>query len=697
MARHALLIGVQDYTGSGNMTPLACPRADVDLMYSLLTDAAFTDEPYSVVTLKDAELSAMMKTVGDFVAGVDRDDTAIVYFSGHGMRDSDGDLYLCMKDSHEDQLDNTAYRFETLSKSIKRRNLRKVLIILDCCYSGAAGVKDSLTSKFNAVEEVGEKGTGTYVISSGGQTETSIEDKDKDYSLFTKVLAEGIRTGDADQNGNGVICVHEIARYVQREVPKRAAQQGRETTGREKRQQPQISSKAAFGEFPIAVNAAKAAEKKRRHDSAIARTWMEDGRKRLAEAVVAKEVEAHRLEDVDRWIAAQGNCETMDLSQPRLTALREYALRSIGLVPFCARWDAGAEISERPMAAAPEPEPLVPDLPAAAMAPPQQDVMATKSPDGTAAFDDVAAEPASDPDKDNVAPSLAAGLDRLLGAYKNGHVSENDYFLVEQTVTGGDCDEPRRQTLIDYGARSITLKTFNARWNASAETIATDPAAAASSDEPPVQTGLARLRKAQRNDEVSRSFVYAVEQWLTSAGENGDTERHEALMAYGAGSIDIGTLEREWAKALEAEPPTTAPSAATDVGADYSWIVVAIVGIAGLALGLFLVHLALNWLIDAVPPVDWSVPYAVWPPGFKILVVVGVLLTTIGLLYKLFELIFDYDAELALGIALISCVLLAGVYLLFYAWAPVMVELDAFFLRIMGVYDWVVGLFLPRP
>lgn len=631
MARHALLIGVQDYAGSGNMTPLACARADVDLMQSILTDAAFTDEPYSVVTLKDAELSETMKTVGDFVAGVDRDDTTIIYFSGHGMRDSDGDLYLCTKDSLEDQLDNTAYPFETLSKSLKRRNLRKVLIILDCCYSGAAGVKDTVTSKFNAVEEVGENGTGTYVISSGGQTETSIEDKDKDYSLFTKVLAEGIRTGDADQNGNGVICVHEIARYVAREVPKRAAQQGRETTGREKRQQPQISSKAAFGEFPIAVNAAKAAEKKRRQDAEIARTWMEDGRKRLAEAVVAKEVEAHRLDDVDRWIAAQGNCETMDLSDPRLTALREYALRSIGLVPFCARWDAAAEISEQPMAAAPEPEPepVVPNLPAKAMAPPQQDVMATKSPDGAPPFDDTPAEPAAALDAEAVQAAIEAGLHRLKNAHLNGQVAADVVAAIGRSAKGDNgptCGERQLGALIDYGRkRNTSLKELLAIWNIAGD-VATDT------------------------------------------------------------PLDVP------------DTPARTPSATTDGGGvDHSWIIATIVGIAGLALMLFLVHLAILWLVDTVPPVDWYSPYAAWPPGFKILVIAGFLAVTFGLLYAIFSALFEYEADLALGVVAVAVAVLSGVYLLFYPSLPVLAEFDALFIRIMSAYDWVIGLFMTQP
>jgi uncharacterized caspase-like protein len=700
MARHALLIGVQEYDGSGNMTPLSCPRADVDLMQSLLTDPAFTEEPYAVTAVKDAELRETKQAVDDFVEAVDRDDTVIIYFSGHGMRDNaSGDLYLCVRDTREDRLHSTGYPFTLLSRSIKNRNLRKVLIILDCCYSGAADVKDFLIGKLNEAEEQRENGTGTYVISSGGQTETSLEDKNKDYSLFTKVLAEGIRTGDADRNGNGVICVHEIARYVATKVPERAAQQGIETTGRAKRQQPQISSKADFGEFVIAVNAAKAAEEKRKKDTQAAREWMEAGRQRLRLAFTNNDVELDFLSDVETWIKAQEQRDAIDPTLPQIAALRDYGREAIGLQPFDRQWHTAQSSPIEAPVAAPAPDPVVPPqalAQPAATVPPQ--TMASKSPDGGAGLDGLSGAPVGTPFEDTDAP-IKAGLDRLLGAYKNGRVAEYDYLCVKRWAMGGgggDFDETRRQALIDYGTKSITLKTFNARWNANEDAGTPDLEAAASSDDLSVRAGLTRLREAHRNDEVPRSFVYAVEQWLARVGEDGDTTGHDLLRAYGAGDLDASALANSLSMILVNEVTTNARPAVAAPGTDYGWIVATIVGIAGLALALFLAHLALVWLIGAVPPVDWSSRYAVWPPGFKMLVVAGFLAASLGLLYAIFSALFDYDADLALGTVVFTFALLAGAYLFFYASMPLLVELDAFFLRIMGAYDWVVGLFLPQ-
>lgn len=694
MARHALLIGVQEYDGSGNMTPLSCPRADVDLMQSLLTDPAFTEEPYAVTAVKDAELRETAQAVDDFVEKVDRDDTVIVYFSGHGMRDNaSGDLYLCVRDTREDRLHSTGYPFTLLSRSIKNRNLRKVLIILDCCYSGAADVKDFLIGKLNEAEEQRENGTGTFVISSGGQAETSLEDKNKDYSLFTKVLAEGIRTGDADRNGNGVICVHEIAHYVATKVPERAAQQGIETTGRAKRQQPQISSKAAFGEFVIAVNAARAAEEKRKKDTQDAREWMEAGRQRLRLAFTSNDVELEFLNDVERWIKAQEQLDTIDPTMPQIAALRDYGREAIGLQPFDRQWHTSQSAAAEAPVAAPAPDPVVPpEVLAQPAAPVPKQTMASKSPDGGAGLDGLSGAPVGTPVEDPDAP-IKAGLDRLLGAYKNGRVAEYDYLCVERWVMGGgggDFDEARRQALIDYGTKSITLKTFNARWNAGAEPAAPDPAGS-SSDASLVQAGLDRLR----NEPVERSFVYAVEQWLIRAGEDGDTEGHTALRAYGADTIDLGTFARLWSTVLEAEPPTPAPPTVAP-GADYSWIGATIVGIAGLAFALFLAHLALVWLIGAVPPVDWSLPYAMWPPGYKILVVSGFVAVTYGWLwYAVWSALDTYDEELAFRFAFVgvAVALAAGAYLFFYASLPVLDELDAFFLRIMSIYEWIMSMY----
>jgi hypothetical protein len=368
MARHGLLIGVQDYEGERGMTPLSCPRADVDLMAQVLQDPDCTDEVYNVTPLLDPTYGDMTNGLDAFLNVVKRHDTVVIYFSGHGMRDDDGDLYLCMKDSKGDRLDLTALSFNRLAKNLQSKNLQRVLIILDCCYSGAAGLKDDVRSKLFEPEKVNPDGTGMFVLSSAGQAETSKEGDS--HSIFTDVLVEGMRSGAADNDDDGRISVAEIAEYVATEVPKRAT-----------RQRPQISTKAASGTFVVAVNAARKRAADRAENAKIAAGWMAAGRMRLLDARRDNDVTLDFLHAVESWIEA---CNAPDMGDPKLLALRDYGDRSIGLMEFAKRWreKVSASLPVTPPAAvlAPMSEPSAPE---SVVVPedPAPEILATKAPE----------------------------------------------------------------------------------------------------------------------------------------------------------------------------------------------------------------------------------------------------------------------------------------------------------------------------
>lgn len=383
MARHGLLIGVQDYGGGGDMTPLSCPRADVDLMAQVLRDPDCTEDVYNVMPVLDPTYSDVTRELAAFLDVVKRNDTVLIYFSGHGMRDDDGNLYLCMKDSKGDRLDLTALSFDRLARNLQAMNLRRVLIILDCCYSGAAGLKDSVRSKLFEPERVNPDGTGMFVLSSAGQAETSKEGGC--HSIFTEVLVEGMRSGAADNDDDGRISVAEIAEYVAHEVPKRAD-----------RQRPQISTKAASGTFVVAVNAARKRAAAQAETAKAAADWMAAGRARLLDARRDNDVTLEFLHSVESWIEA---CDAPDTGDPKLLALRDYGDRSIGLMEFAKRWRAEvakpAPVEPTATVPAPMPEPI-PTAPGAETQAPEPEAMAAKAPDAALGEPNTPSVPESD-------------------------------------------------------------------------------------------------------------------------------------------------------------------------------------------------------------------------------------------------------------------------------------------------------------
>ncbi len=251
MTRHALLIGVENYGSKAGLKNLHCPGNDIRLLEEMFSDPAFGGDPARTETHIDIRHDEAERVLFRFLKRLGRDDVAVVHFSGHGLQDDAGDLHLCFTDTVRDELEITALAVEGLRRMLDRARARKVLVTLDCCYSGAAGeqlTRDDLSSQLHKVEEKFGDGTGVYVLSASGSTETAKENKELGTGVFTHHLVEGIRTGKADRDGDGLITVSEIAEYLSREVPKDAA-----------RQTPHLWAEKVSGTFVVAVNRTVAA------------------------------------------------------------------------------------------------------------------------------------------------------------------------------------------------------------------------------------------------------------------------------------------------------------------------------------------------------------------------------------------------------------------------------------------------------
>ena len=76
-------------------------------------------------------------------------ETAVVYFSGHGLRDITGEepvFYLRPYDAQQDDVAATGLRAETFVAEIQKLNPRRLVVLLDCCHSGGMGAKGAGSS-----------------------------------------------------------------------------------------------------------------------------------------------------------------------------------------------------------------------------------------------------------------------------------------------------------------------------------------------------------------------------------------------------------------------------------------------------------------------------------------------------------------------------------------------------------------------
>lgn len=133
----AVLIGIDVYAGMPSM-PAAASGAR--RLSRLLRDV--WNLPGRHVAVLDAAASGhdILSTVRD--AALAAEDTLLVYFAGHGLRDLDGEsLYLCLTAADEDYPQVGTLPYRDLRRVIRQAgsNARYRLTVLDCCYSGLAG------------------------------------------------------------------------------------------------------------------------------------------------------------------------------------------------------------------------------------------------------------------------------------------------------------------------------------------------------------------------------------------------------------------------------------------------------------------------------------------------------------------------------------------------------------------------------
>jgi Caspase domain/Domain of unknown function (DUF4850) len=231
--RVALLVATDHYQDSG-LSRLAAPSADVRQLAAVLDEPAIAG--FEVVQLRNRPNAEVGKAIGSFYRDRRRDDLTLLYFSGHGIKDDYGHLYLAMTDTDRDNLHFTGLRGEQIRLAMEGCRSRQNVLILDCCYAGAfpagPGVKGD--TAVHALEQL--TGRGSVVLTSSDATQYSFEGSQlietgpasfapEPSSLFTRFLVEGLRTGRADLDGDGNITLDELYKYVHDHVTEERPQQ----------------------------------------------------------------------------------------------------------------------------------------------------------------------------------------------------------------------------------------------------------------------------------------------------------------------------------------------------------------------------------------------------------------------------------------------------------------------------------------
>jgi uncharacterized caspase-like protein len=197
----------------------------------------------------------------------DADTTVVIYYSGHGWRDSTTDpptYYLIPYDVREDAIRSRALRVDDFAEELRSLQVRRLLVMLDCCHSGGMEVKsasiaaagyevsavppgllmpDPAAASAKGLEELSQ-GSGWAVLSSSQGDQSSWVRRDRAMSIFTYHVIEALLGHSQPPNGATDVLVSDVMSHVSRQVPRSAAADWKAV------QQPDYQ---VSGNFPIAL------------------------------------------------------------------------------------------------------------------------------------------------------------------------------------------------------------------------------------------------------------------------------------------------------------------------------------------------------------------------------------------------------------------------------------------------------------
>jgi hypothetical protein len=221
--KFALIIGNSRYEDP-SLARLKAPGADVTALARLLQDpqvGAFDQ----VTTLVDRTFADIQPAIASFfIFDKKPDDLLLLYFSGHGVLDEQGRLYLAVRNTQRTLLSGTAVAAAFISEEMDRSRSKRQVMILDCCHSGAfaRGTKGVTGASVGTATAFAGVGFGRVVLTATDATQYAWEG-DKVIgqalnSVFTHYVIQGLQTGEADLDGDGRVTLDELYDYVFNQV-----------------------------------------------------------------------------------------------------------------------------------------------------------------------------------------------------------------------------------------------------------------------------------------------------------------------------------------------------------------------------------------------------------------------------------------------------------------------------------------------
>lgn len=219
-----LFIGIDRYA-SEDVNWLGCARRDATALHALTLDTLGGD---SVLLVDQAATKDAIEGALANLTGCNHDDDVVIAFSGHGTETHQ----LVCYDTLLDNLSATSVSLEALAEWFERIPAKRLILVLDCCFSGGMGAKvlhvaarprdlTSVEARLNAIA-----GEGRLIVTASGAREAAYESAPLGHGFFTYYLLQALE-GAEEVRDAGRVSVYRLLEFVTRSVIDAARRVGR--------------------------------------------------------------------------------------------------------------------------------------------------------------------------------------------------------------------------------------------------------------------------------------------------------------------------------------------------------------------------------------------------------------------------------------------------------------------------------------
>ncbi len=212
---HGLFIGIDRYS-SRSIKWLSCARRDAVALHALFTDTLGGNT--KLLVDNDATKDAIESELNT-LASCKEDDVVVISFSGHGTETHE----IVPYDAERDNLSNTCLPLNKLSGLFSKIPAKKIICILDCCFSGGMGAKalevDITSREISSCEDLLKQlsGDGRIILTASLATERAWENQKLKHGLLTYHLLSAMQ-GAEEVLKNGKISIFRLLEYVTERV-----------------------------------------------------------------------------------------------------------------------------------------------------------------------------------------------------------------------------------------------------------------------------------------------------------------------------------------------------------------------------------------------------------------------------------------------------------------------------------------------